>query len=105
MPWKGSLATLATVLAATASGAQERNPTDRSLAASLVAVSMPSPAGPAWVIGDSANAGSIGVHKALGFTPAGTIQSCGWKFGRWLNIVIMEKAIGDGDSTPPAEGA
>ena len=54
------------------------------------------------VIGDSGNAGSIGVHKALGFTPAGTIRSCGWKFGRWLDIVIMEKAVGDGDSTPPA---
>jgi phosphinothricin acetyltransferase len=57
------------------------------------------------VIGDSGNAGSIGVHKALGFTHAGTIQSCGWKFGRWLDIVIMEKAIGDGDRTPPADGA
>jgi phosphinothricin acetyltransferase len=54
------------------------------------------------VIGDSANAGSIGVHKALGFTHAGTIKSCGWKFERWLDIVIMEKAIGAGDSTPPA---
>lgn len=58
MPWKASLATLATALAATASGAQERNPTDRSLAASLVAVSMPSPPGPAWVIGDSAKRAS-----------------------------------------------
>ena len=54
------------------------------------------------VIGDSANAGSIGVHKALGFTPAGSFTSCGWKFGRWLDIVLMEKAIGDGDTTPPA---
>jgi phosphinothricin acetyltransferase len=57
------------------------------------------------VIGDSANAGSIGVHKALGFTPAGSIKSCGWKFGRWLDIVIMEKAVGEGSSTPPADGA
>jgi len=54
------------------------------------------------VIGDSANAGSIGVHSALGFTPVGKIQSCGWKFGRWLDIVMMEKAIGDGDTAPPA---
>ncbi len=53
------------------------------------------------VIGDSGNAGSIGVHRALGFTHAGTIRSCGWKFGRWLDIVLMEKAIGDGDATPP----
>jgi phosphinothricin acetyltransferase len=54
------------------------------------------------VIGDSDNTGSIGVHKALGFTHAGTIKSCGWKFERWLDIVIMEKAIGAGDATPPA---
>jgi phosphinothricin acetyltransferase len=56
------------------------------------------------VIGDSGNAGSIAVHRALGFTPVGTIASCGWKFGRWLDIVLMEKALGAGDSTPP-EGA
>ena len=57
------------------------------------------------VIGDSANAGSIGVHEACGFTRAGAFTSCGWKFGRWLDIVIMEKAIGEGDRTPPPEGA
>lgn len=54
------------------------------------------------VIGDSANAGSIGVHRALGFEQAGTIQSCGWKFDRWLDIVLMQKSLGAGDSTPPA---
>lgn len=53
------------------------------------------------VIGDSANAGSIGVHKALGFEPVGVVPSCGWKFGRWLDIVMMQRAIGDGDRTPP----
>ncbi|RYF17444.1 MAG: N-acetyltransferase family protein [Comamonadaceae bacterium] len=53
------------------------------------------------VIGDSANEGSIGVHRSLGFHPVGTIGSCGWKFGRWLDIVLMEKSIGAGDSTPP----
>ncbi|WP_374642989.1 N-acetyltransferase family protein [Hydrogenophaga sp.] len=55
------------------------------------------------VIGDSANAGSIGVHKALGFEQVGVVQSCGWKFGRWLDIVLMQKSIGQGDSTPPVE--
>jgi phosphinothricin acetyltransferase len=54
------------------------------------------------VIGDSANAGSIGVHRTLGFAPVGTIASCGWKFDRWLDIVLMDKVIGPGDSTPPA---
>ncbi|TWO73138.1 N-acetyltransferase [Caenimonas sedimenti] len=57
------------------------------------------------VIGDSGNAGSIGVHRSLGFTPAGQFKSCGWKFGRWLDIVLMEKALGAGDSAPPPEGA
>lgn len=54
------------------------------------------------VIGDSGNAGSIGVHKACGFTPVGVVRSCGWKFGRWLDIVMMEKTLGDGNLTPPA---
>jgi L-amino acid N-acyltransferase YncA len=53
------------------------------------------------VIGDSANTGSIGVHKALGFEQVGVVQACGWKFGRWLDIVMMQRAIGDGDRTPP----
>ena len=54
------------------------------------------------VIGDSANAGSIGVHKSLGFTHVGLVKSCGWKFNRWLDIVLMEKVLGPGDSLPPA---
>jgi phosphinothricin acetyltransferase len=53
------------------------------------------------VIGDSANAGSIGVHKALGFEQVGVVQACGWKLGRWLDIVMMQRAIGEGDRTPP----
>ena len=57
------------------------------------------------VIGDSANAGSIGVHKALGFESVGVVQSCGWKFDRWLDIVLMQKTLGAGDSAPPSEGA
>ena len=55
------------------------------------------------VIGDSDNAASIGVHRALGFTPAGVIRSCGWKFDRWLDIVLMEKSLGAGDGSPPAD--
>jgi len=55
------------------------------------------------VIGDSNNAASVGIHKALGFEPAGTIRNCGWKFERWLDIVIMDKAIGEGAATRPAE--
>ncbi|MFM6986443.1 MAG: N-acetyltransferase family protein [Hydrogenophaga sp.] len=55
------------------------------------------------VIGDSANAGSIGVHTALGFQPVGVVKACGWKFDRWLDIVLMERALGAGDSCPPEE--
>jgi L-amino acid N-acyltransferase YncA len=53
------------------------------------------------VIGDSANAGSIGVHTACGFAHVGIIKSCGWKFGAWRDIVLMEKTLGAGDTTSP----
>jgi phosphinothricin acetyltransferase len=53
------------------------------------------------VIGDSDNAGSIGVHTALGFSHVGVLKSCGWKFDRWLDVVMMEKPLGAGDSTAP----
>lgn len=55
------------------------------------------------VIGDSANAGSVGVHLALGFTQVGVVESCGWKFGAWRDIVIMQKTLGPGDTQPPLE--
>jgi phosphinothricin acetyltransferase len=51
------------------------------------------------VIGDSANAGSIGLHRALGFTPVGTMRSAGWKLDRWLDVVVLQKSLGAGDST------
>jgi len=57
------------------------------------------------VIGDSDNVRSIGVHRAVGFRHVGTIESCGWKFDRWLDIVLMEKALGAGDATPPESAA
>ena len=53
------------------------------------------------VIGDSANAGSIGLHQSLGFSHVGVLKSCGWKFDRWLDVVMMEKPLGAGDSTAP----
>jgi len=53
------------------------------------------------VIGDSGNVRSIGVHRAVGFRHVGTIESCGWKFGRWLDIVLMEKSVGEGNRTAP----
>ncbi len=53
------------------------------------------------VIGDSANTGSIGLHRALGFTEVGVMRSVGWKHGAWRDIVLMEKTLGAGDSTAP----
>ena len=55
------------------------------------------------VIGDSANAGSIGVHKRTGFTLIGTHPNVGFKFGRWLDTVMMQRSLGEGASTVPAE--
>lgn len=55
------------------------------------------------VIGDSANAGSIGVHRACGFSHVGVLSNCGWKFERWLDVVLMECALGMGATTAPAQ--
>jgi len=57
------------------------------------------------VIGDSANAGSIGVHRSVGFEQVGVLKSCGWKFERWLDVVLMEKTLGAGNSRPPQSTA
>jgi L-amino acid N-acyltransferase YncA len=54
------------------------------------------------VIGDSANAGSIGVHSRTGFAMIGTHPGVGFKFGRWLDTVMMQRALGDGATTLPA---
>ena len=53
------------------------------------------------VIGDSANAGSIGVHRKAGFEMIGTHPNVGLKFGRWLDTVMMQRALGAGASTIP----
>ena len=56
------------------------------------------------VIGDAANAGSIGVHAALGFAPRGVLKASGWKFDRWLDVVLMQRALGHGAALPaPAD--
>jgi L-amino acid N-acyltransferase YncA len=56
------------------------------------------------VIGDSHSRGSIGLHTALGFTHCGTVRSVGFKHGRWLDQVIMQRVIGAGDATNPEQG-
>ncbi len=55
------------------------------------------------VIGDSRNQASITLHRAVGFTFCGTIHSIGYKFGRWLDTVIMELPLGEGDRSAPRE--
>ncbi|MGZ5872987.1 MAG: N-acetyltransferase family protein [Bradyrhizobium sp.] len=54
------------------------------------------------VIGDSANAASIGVHSRCGFQMIGTHPKVGFKFGRWLDTVMMQRALGEGGTTVPA---
>jgi phosphinothricin acetyltransferase len=57
------------------------------------------------VIGDSANAGSIGLHAALGFEPAGILPGVGYKQGQWRDVVLMVKALnGGGVGAPDAPG-
>ncbi|WP_077035688.1 GNAT family N-acetyltransferase [Pelomonas sp. KK5] len=54
------------------------------------------------VIGDAQNKGSIGVHTSLGFEHTGVLKSAGWKFGRWLDVVLMQRQLGPGDTNSPA---
>jgi phosphinothricin acetyltransferase len=53
------------------------------------------------VIGDSANAASIALHRRLGFSSVGTFRSVGFKFGRWVDSVLMQRMLGEGDATAP----
>ena len=53
------------------------------------------------IIGDSAQAASIGLHRAVGFEMVGTLKNVGYKHDRWLDSVFMQRALGKGASTPP----
>jgi phosphinothricin acetyltransferase len=53
------------------------------------------------VIGDSAHTASIGLHAAHGFVRVGTLRSVGFKFGRWVDSVVMQRPLGPGDATRP----
>jgi phosphinothricin acetyltransferase len=55
------------------------------------------------VIGDSGNHSSIRFHEKMGFRHADVIESIGWKAGRWLDSVIMQRALGQGSDTPPED--
>lgn len=55
------------------------------------------------VIGDSANEASIRLHEKFGFARIGTLPAVGYKFGRWVDSVLMQKEIGDGQRTAPRD--
>lgn len=55
-------------------------------------------------IGDSANAASIGVHRACGFEHRGVTPALGFKHGRFIDVVWMQRALGDGATTVPGDG-
>ena len=55
------------------------------------------------IIGDSAHVASIALHRQAGFRMVGTLEDVGWKFGRWLDTVIMQRTLGAGASSLPAE--
>jgi len=57
------------------------------------------------VIGDSANLGSVGVHRKLGFEHVGVLRAAGWKFERWLDVVLMQKSLGSGAAEAPVDRA
>lgn len=54
------------------------------------------------VIGHAGNEGSIGLHRSLGFVPAGTLAAVGFKFGGWVDSLLMQRPLGDGSRTLPA---
>jgi L-amino acid N-acyltransferase YncA len=56
------------------------------------------------VIGDSGNSASIRLHQALGFERAAVLRAVGYKLGRWVDSVIMQRRLGPGDTAPPPEG-
>ena len=53
------------------------------------------------VIGDSAQTPSIALHRAAGFKMVGAFEAVGYKFERWLDSVLMQRALGKGSSAPP----
>jgi phosphinothricin acetyltransferase len=55
------------------------------------------------VIGDADNTGSIALHQALGFEHTGVLKASGWKFGRWLDVVLMQRSLGAGATWPAPE--
>jgi len=78
----------------------------RGIGAALLAALIARCEAGAWrqmiaIIGDSGNAGSIALHRRLGFELVGTLRSTGFKLGRWVDSVMMQRALGPGGAVPP----
>jgi phosphinothricin acetyltransferase len=56
------------------------------------------------IVGDSQNAASIALHRALGFEATGLLPAVGYKHGRWLDVVMMHRPLNDGSDAPPGKG-
>jgi phosphinothricin acetyltransferase len=54
------------------------------------------------IVGNSGNAGSLALHESLGFQRIGVLRSVGFKLGAWTDTVLMQRALGQGDTEPPA---
>lgn len=57
------------------------------------------------VVGNSGNEGSIALHKRMGFQTVGTLSSVGFKLGRWVDTVLMQRSLGEGDESVPERGS
>lgn len=55
------------------------------------------------VIGDVDNLASIALHRGLGFVEVGRMPGVGWKFGRWIESMLMQRPLGAGAACPPAK--
>ncbi|MBJ4366560.1 N-acetyltransferase, partial [Salmonella enterica subsp. enterica serovar Derby] len=55
------------------------------------------------VVGDSANVASVALHIRAGFTEIGTLKDIGFKHGRWLDTVLLQMKLGEGNSTLPED--
>jgi phosphinothricin acetyltransferase len=53
------------------------------------------------IIGDTGNAASIALHRRHGFALMGTLHAVGFKLGRWVDTVLMQRALGPGAAAPP----
>ena len=56
-------------------------------------------------VGDSENHGSLALHERLGFRRIGTLRAVGFKFGQWVDTVLMQRELGSGANTMPKNGA